>query len=127
MSGYPEVHGIIGHIGHSKPARDYLLASMADWFTIKNLDISGEAGNVVISTKYPGLVCKQIGNVGTSDATVIVKYDNGLGAAGDDDTFKLAANYGASGKLPPIHTIVKSGTSDDLRLYMQKAENVSES
>jgi len=92
------------------------LRSMADWYDCRELDISGESGDVVIATKYEGLVCKGILNLGSSDATVVFKTQNNQGSS---VSFPLSAGA-FSGKLPSIHTIVQSGTDDDLLLYFQK-------
>ena len=92
----------------------YQLASIADWYTCKQLDISGEAGNIVIKTKYSGLVCKAFLN--RSGSTVAVKV---ITTIGDTVHIPIAA-YAQTSKQPPIKTIFKTGTSDSLTLYFQK-------
>ena len=90
------------------------IASMADWYDVQNLDISGESGDVVVATKYPGLLCKQIHNYGSGTATVIFTT-----VRDSTVTIKIPALQ-TSPKLPSIKSITKSGTSDDLVLFFQK-------
>lgn len=90
------------------------IASMADWYDVKNLDISGESGDVVIATKYEGLLCKQIHNYGAGTATVIFTTER-------DSTVTIKIpTLQTSPKLPSIKSIIQSGTSDDLVLFFQK-------
>lgn len=91
-------------------------ASMADWYTAKVLHISGESGNVVVATKYGSTYrLKDIYNNAGSTATVKFVCRN---VSTDTVTMKIA-EYGHSGKLPPILTIVQTGTSDSLVLFFQ--------
>lgn len=92
------------------------LSSIADFYDMKNLDISGEAGNVVIETKYgDGYELKEIHNNGSSVVTIILMTAR---TPATEITLKLAA-YSRSGRLPKIHTIKQSGTGDDLLLFLQ--------
>ena len=104
---------------------DSCLNSMSDWYTIRALDISGAAGDIVVSTTYPGLVLKQFGNAGAATvvANIIVKINEG-GTVGSAITLHCPADGGVTGKFPPIHTIVKSGTSNSLILYFQKKNSL---
>jgi hypothetical protein len=105
-----------GNIGSNMKESAQSIASMADWFDVRELDISGEAGNVVIATKYPTMVCKGFKNLSSSAAaTVIFTTKNNSEVS---VTFPLDVGE-FSGKLPQINSIVKAGTSDNILLYFQ--------
>lgn len=93
------------------------IASMADFYDMKELDISGEDGDVVIETKYgAGYELKDIHNAGSGTATVKCKTYRSQSTT---VTIKIPTLL-RSGRLPNIHTLVKSGSSDDLVLFLQK-------
>lgn len=106
-----------GNLNAQSSDIDRDIASMADFWDMKELDISGESGDVVIATKYTGCVLKEIINEGGSVATVIVQT---VRTPATSITLKIAANGGRSGRLPSIYSITKSGSSDDLVLLLQK-------
>lgn len=96
------------------------LASIADWYLVYELDISGASGDIDLTEEggdYEGLVLKQVGNLSTTaNATVKFKQANDTST-----TITLPIGImGNTGKLPAIHTIVQTGTSDNLLLYFQK-------
>lgn len=108
--------GKSGNIGSSKVSEREALTSISDWSDHIPLSISGEAGNVVISTKYAGNVCKGFANIGAASGAVVFSTKK---HPTTQITFPL--DVGAfSGKLAEIHTIFKTGTSDSILLYFQE-------
>ena len=90
------------------------LASMADWYTVKAVNISGLT-NLTTLTSYPGLVLKMFGNKSQS-TNAFVKC-----VTTQNDTIIVPVMAGSStGKLPPIAFVFKTGTSDSLLFYFQK-------
>lgn len=90
------------------------IASMADWYDAKDLNISGEAGDVTVATKYSGLVLKGLHNHGAAAGTMLCTSSRG-------SSFSVTLPSGGfSGKLPQIATLTQSGSSDDFTLFFQK-------
>jgi len=97
-------------------ARDQVgdLASMADWYDMLDFNISGEAGDVTVSTKWAGMKLCGFHNHATAAGVM-------LGTTMRDTSFSIRLGAGAfSGKLPAIKTLTKSGSSDDFTLFFQK-------
>lgn len=105
-----------GDFRQTRVSKDEAIVSSADWFNMHNLDIAGEAGDVVVATKWTGEVCKGFHNYGASTATIKVYT---VQAPSTEITLSLSAG-GFTGKLPAIETIVQSGTSDDLVVFTQR-------
>lgn len=91
------------------------LASIADWYNCVNLDIAALA-DIVVGTTYAGYDLKRIHNNGSS--TVKITFSTVRDPA-TEIVIDLAA-YGDTGRLPLVHTIFKTGTGDDLLLFLQK-------
>lgn len=110
--------GSEGNISSNMKTEAQNLASIADWYDIRKLDISKETGDVVIATKYPGMVCKRIMNLSDSGAATII-FKTKTNSAGTAITMSLDSR-GDTGKLPEVYSIVKAGTADNLLLWFQK-------
>jgi hypothetical protein len=108
--------GIVGTYGVADERVS--VASMADWHDILALDISSEAGDVVVATKWPGYILKGFMNSGASDGNVLVKFAP-QGTALAAVTIPLDA-HATTPKLPPVHTIVKTGSLATLLCFFQK-------
>jgi hypothetical protein len=105
--------GTIGPAGYSMGE---CLQKMSGWYDWKELDISGETGNVTVATKYPQLSLTGILNNNADAATVIVRT---VVTPGTSITLTIPANTPMY-PIPPIATIIQSGTSDNLILMFQK-------
>lgn len=92
-------------------------ASIADFYDMKALDVSGEAAAFIIETEYgDGYECKEIMN-NTAAAVAIVLQT--VRTPGTPITLNLNA-YQRSGRLPKIYSITKAGTDDGLLLFIQR-------
>lgn len=111
--------GFLSRTGTESDGHD--LASMADFYDMKALDISGEEGDVVIETKYgAGYELKEIRNNTAQAGDVILRTMREHLADGTTDiTMKLSA-YQRSGRLPKIYSLTQTGTMDGLILFLQK-------
>jgi hypothetical protein len=95
---------------------DMSLRLMSSWYDWTELDISGESTNVTVSTKYPTLALRGVYNNNATAATMIIKTV----VAPTVSISLVIPAYTALYPLPPIATIVKSGSSDNLILMFQK-------
>lgn len=90
--------------------------SMADLYTMKQVIISGESGNIVVATKWPGLILKGFYNP-RRDSSVYIKCRTQVG----DTLPKFSiSTESVSMKLPPIDLVFKTGTSDTIYFIFQK-------
>ncbi len=99
---------------------EHCLRQMSRFYDCKALTISGESGDVVIATKYPGMDLVNIFNVAASAATVIFKTLASGGSAAAEVTTKIASYNCNAFQLPPVYSLTKTGTSDSLILLFQK-------
>ena len=93
------------------------LASMADWYDLRSLDVSGISGaSVEIATQFPGMVCKGFMNVSGGDGNIIVNT-----AHNSSTNLTIPIDDGkTTPKLPQIKTIIKSGSVSTVLCFLQK-------
>lgn len=103
-----------GRVGQKKPSEAESLAMMSGWYTAKNVDISAEATDITVQTKWPGYVLRAFGDNSGSVGTAVV-----VTKAGDEYTLKVPAN-GQTPIQPEIAKVKKSGSSNSLLFYFQK-------
>ena len=102
-----------GEIQNNLPP-EQSLASMADWYTVKAINISGLT-DITMLTTYPLYILKMFSNQSsTTNGKVKV-----ITVQGDTVTVSVMAGQ-STGKLPPIKFVFKTGTSDSLIWYFQK-------
>jgi hypothetical protein len=123
-----------GKLTADRVSADYALASMADMYTCRNLDISGVSSTYLVTVGgascvdvkllWPGYKLKMVHNQSTSSAaTVIFHSENdvfdGVDAATSENTIVIGAS-GYTPRLPSVRYIKVSGTSDNLTVFLQK-------
>jgi len=107
------------HQGRIPP--DMALAAGAFWYDMHLLDISGEAGDIICPTEYPGETVSALGNNhATNVLAVKVQTMTNAGAGGSDVITLSIGPASILGRVPPIYKIVQSGTGDGLILFTHK-------
>lgn len=107
------------HQGRIPP--DMALAAGAFWYDMHELDISGETGDVICATKYPGEVISALGNNDTTNVLAVKVQTLTNAAAGGSDVVTLSIGPASTlGRVPPIYKIVQTGTGDGLIVYTHK-------
>lgn len=111
------------------------IASIADWYTCRNLSISGVASTYLVdigganyvdcTLLWTGYKVKGFGNQSSTAAATAILHsvndvNDGVAAATREFTISIGASQ-SSGKLPSIRYIKVSGTSDNLTVFLQKA------
>lgn len=111
----------MGSLHQGRIPSDMALAAGAFWYDMHLLDISGEAGDVICSTKYPKETISALGNNhATNVLAVKVQTVTNAGAGGSDEITLRIGPASILGRVPPIHKIVKTGTGDGLILFTHK-------
>lgn len=107
----------LGNIGTKIPSEAQSLAAISGVHHVELLNMSTEAGNVVVATKWPGSICRFFKNAHASAEATVIFTDKVAPTA--EIPFPLDAKE-FSGLLSEIHTFVQTGTSDNILVYLQK-------